>query len=87
MVLSFNPVNVAAFYIKQMDEMQTHYNTKLSDIKAGARGLQNSITAEEEEEEGQLQAIMFAMEKNFENYMTTFTSESNVKTEYDSNRV
>jgi hypothetical protein len=27
------------------------------------------------------------MEKNFENYMTTFTSESNVKTEYDSNRV
>ncbi|KAJ9573902.1 hypothetical protein L9F63_008701 [Diploptera punctata] len=75
-----------SFYNGQLDKLRGNYTERLSLTKNEDKEINNSLETRNGIQTGQLEAIMFAMEKTFQNYMTNFKSDSIAKIEDDVNK-
>ncbi|XP_069675736.1 dynein regulatory complex subunit 2 [Periplaneta americana] len=79
--------NLIASFIDRMNDMKADFDAECLEITNEASGLRSSIISEQDTSDGQLRAIMIAMERHFETYMTSYVSESNAKVDDEKNKV
>ncbi|PSN47930.1 hypothetical protein C0J52_19177, partial [Blattella germanica] len=78
--------NLIQYFSDQLDQLRDNYMTRLSDSKNEESGLQGTLQSTNTTQVGQLQAIMYAMDKSFQDFMTNYKSDSMAKIDDEINK-